>query len=77
MYTYIDMSSKTISILNEAYESLKNEKSKKESFSKVILRLTKKRPKISESFGKWTVSEEELKEVSLKLKKAWAGFGKK
>ncbi|MBI2173065.1 MAG: antitoxin VapB family protein [Candidatus Aenigmarchaeota archaeon] len=36
------MGTKTISILDEAYESLKREKENEESFSDVILRLTKK-----------------------------------
>lgn len=71
------MVSKNISIVDEAYKSLKSEKREKESFSEVILRLTKKRSKISDSFGKWVISEKEVESFSSELKKAWHGFGKK
>ena len=71
------MGTKTITIINEAYEALKVEKEKTESFSDVILRLSKDRPKLAESFGKWKMSDSEVKDFTSELKKSWKGFGKK
>jgi len=71
------MGSKIIHVKDEAYDSLKLEKGLDESFSDVILRLTNNRGKISDSFGKWKMSDKEVKEFSSELKKSWKGFGKK
>ncbi len=71
------MGTKTISILDEAYNALSKEKENSESFSDVILRLSKERPKLSGSFGRWKISEKEVKEFNSELKKSWVGFGKK
>ena len=74
-YTYTDMGTKTISILDEAYEALVKEKGKDESFSDVILKITSKRGKISDSFGKWKMSDKEAKDLDNELKKAWKNWG--
>lgn len=71
------MGTKTISIMDEAYESLKKEKEADESFSDVILRLTKKRGKIKDCFGKWKISDKEVREFTNELKENWKRFGKK
>jgi predicted CopG family antitoxin len=71
------MGTKTISILDEAYENLKREKEKDESFSDVILRLTNRKGSIRECLGKWKMSDEEVKEFRDELKRAWKEFGKK
>ncbi|MBI2579400.1 MAG: antitoxin [Candidatus Aenigmarchaeota archaeon] len=71
------MGTKTISILDEAYESLKREKDNEESFSDVILRLTKKRGRIMDSFGKWKMSDKEVNNFMSELKRSWERFGKK
>ena len=70
------MGTKTISIIDEAYERLKKEKEKDESFSGVILRLTKSRGKLKDSFGKWKISDKEIKEFTDELKEGWKNFGK-
>ena len=71
------MGTKTISILDEAYERLKREKEKEESFSDVILRMTSKKGSLRESLGKWKMSDKEVKEFRDELKRAWKEFGKK
>ena len=53
------MSTKTLTITEDAYESLKRLKTENESFSKTILRITGKRP-LREFFG--ILSEESGKE---------------
>lgn len=66
------MGTKTISILDEAYEALKMEKESNESFSEVILKLTGRRGRISDSLGKWKMSEKEAKELEKEIKRAWS-----
>jgi len=56
MHMHIDFSmTKVISLSNEAYETLKESKKPGESFSDVVLRITKKKKKKSllEFSGKW------------------------
>ncbi len=76
VYIYMYMGTKTISIIDEAYNALKMEKEKDESFSDIIIRLTKNRSKLKESFGKWNVSDEEIKDIKNELKKSLKRFGK-
>lgn len=71
------MGTKTISILDEAYDSLKREKEKDESFSDVILRLANKKGSIRESLGKWKMTDEEVDRFMGELQRAWKEFGKK
>ena len=68
------MVSKTVTITEEAYQSLQKEKLKNESFSDVILRLTRRFGRIFESFGKWEMADEEVKEFKDDLKKLWASW---
>ncbi len=70
------MGSKTVTISEEAYEFLLKEKMKNESFSYVILRLTKRFGRIFESFGKWDVSDEEEKMLNEDLKNIWSSWSK-
>lgn len=44
------MAVKTITVTNEAYEALKTQKQPNESFSKTIIRVTRRRP-LSDFFG--------------------------
>lgn len=74
MYTY--MATKTISILEEAYNALLREKGKNESFSDVILKVTNRRGKISDSLGAWKMSDKEAREIASELEKAWKNFGR-
>ena len=53
------MGLKTIKISEKAYYALQREKLAHESFSDVIIRLTKRFGKIMESFGKWDMSDDE------------------
>jgi predicted CopG family antitoxin len=71
MYTYIVMGTKTISITDEAYEALVNEKINRESFTETILRITKKKGKLSESFGKWKMTDKEEETFKSELSKGW------
>lgn len=70
------MGSKTITISEDAYKSLRREKLPKESFSDTILRLTKRFGRIMESFGKWDMSEEEIKSFKEDLNKTWTLWSK-
>ena len=70
------MATKTISILEEAYRALVREKDSNESFSDVILKLTGRRGSISDSLGKWKMSDKEAKEIEKSLKKAWKNYGR-
>lgn len=75
------MTSKTISLSEEAYEKLKAEKRRGESFSKVVNRLVKKRP-LPAFAGAWRDLEEDRieeiksilkreREISLEGKRSW------
>ena len=70
------MGTKTISILDDAYNALKREKGPDESFSDVILKITKRRGRFADSFGKWKMSDEEAKDIEESLAKAWKNWGK-
>lgn len=61
------MSTKTISITEDAYSMLLLEKRENESFSDVISRLVKRRSKLSDSFGKWEMTDEEVEEFKSEL----------
>ena len=76
VYIYTDMGTKTISILDEAYEALKREKRESESFSDVILKLAYRRGKLADSLGKWKMTDRDAKELEKDLKKAWKNFGR-
>lgn len=71
------MGSKTITISEDAYESLLREKLESESFSDVILRLTKRFGNIFNSFGKWDISDEEEKTIKDDLKNIWSAWSNK
>ena len=71
VYTYTDMTTKTISITEEAYEALLREKVNKESFTDTILRITKKSGKIADCFGAWKMTDEEEEAIATQLSKGW------
>jgi predicted CopG family antitoxin len=64
------MGTRTITIIDKAYEALKGEKGKDESFSDVVLKLTKRRGRLSDSFGKWKMTDEEYKKIKKEMKKS-------
>jgi predicted CopG family antitoxin len=57
------MSTKTISITKDVYDMLLVEKGEDESFSDVISRLVKRRSKLSDSFGKWEMTDKEIQKL--------------
>ena len=65
------MSTKTISITKDVYDMLLVEKEKDESFSDVIARLVKRRSKLSDSFGKWEITDEEIQKFTSELHNMW------
>lgn len=65
------MRTKTISITDEAYETLLREKLNGESFSDIILRLTKKTGKISDCFGAWEITDKEEEAIATELSRRW------
>jgi predicted CopG family antitoxin len=71
------MATKTISITEEAYEALLNEKQNSESFTQTILRLTQKKGKLADSFGKWNMTDQEEQEIRSELSEGWRVIGEK
>ena len=61
------MGTKKISIKDEAYEALLNEKIDKESFTDTILRLTNKSGKLADCFGTWKMTNQEEKVIQAEL----------
>ena len=67
---------KTISVTDDAYEALTREKRDGESFTDVIIRLTK-RARLSDFAGIWKdIPESDLKEAQRKLQTLWTRFEK-
>ncbi|MBI5331939.1 MAG: antitoxin VapB family protein [Candidatus Aenigmarchaeota archaeon] len=69
------MTTKTITIIEDAYNRLKKEKENDESFSDVIIRITEKRSVLKDSFGKWETNDKEMNKISDELKDSWKRFG--
>ena len=57
------MGRKSISITEEAYTALSRERKRGESFTEVILRLTRRSGRLADCFGTWEMSEEERKTI--------------
>ncbi len=76
-YTYTVMATKTISITEQAYEALLSEKQNSESFTQTILRLTKKKGKLSDSFGKWKMTDQEEQKIQSELSEGWRVVGER
>ena len=70
------MPSKTISISEEAYHHLLEEKKSGESFTATIKRLTLK-GKLSDSFDTWEGTDEEFTEIERSIGKGWKRPGSK
>ena len=70
------MATKTITIMEEAYEALLKEKEKGESFTDVILKLSSRKGKLADSAGKWEMSEGEWKKINGELRRGWKKWGK-
>ncbi len=62
---------KTLTITEEAYQLLSREKKGKESFSEVIKRLARERGQLRDSYGAWTMSDEEEAKIFSGLKRHW------
>jgi predicted CopG family antitoxin len=65
------MATKTISITDEAYNALLSQKKNNESFTQTILRITKKTGKLTDSFGKWKITDQEEQEILNELAQGW------
>jgi predicted CopG family antitoxin len=65
------MTTKTISITEHAYNMLLLEKEESESFSDVVSRLVKRRSELSDSFGKWEMTSEEIQNLKFELNNMW------
>ncbi len=65
------MASKNISITEEAYNALLQEKKNSESFTQTILRITKKKGKLSDSFGAWKMTDKEEQDIKDELSEGW------
>ena len=69
-YSY-RLTSKNISITEEAYEALQREKGRGESFTEAILRLTRRRGKLSDCFGSWKTTDDEQEAIEVELRRGW------
>ena len=65
------LASKNISITEEAYEALQREKTKGESFTEAILRLTRRRGRLADCFGTWKMTDEEQDAIKGELSRGW------
>ncbi|MEA2052907.1 MAG: antitoxin VapB family protein [Euryarchaeota archaeon] len=64
------MGSETITLTEEAYNVLVQEKKDNESFADVIIRLSK-RGKLKDCFGAWDMDDEEEKAMFANLRRFW------
>lgn len=64
------MESETITLTEEAYNVLVQEKKDDESFADVIIRLSK-RGKLKDCFGAWDMDDEEEKAMFANLRRFW------
>lgn len=62
---------KIISITRDVYDMLLIEKEENEIFSDVIYRMVKRRSKLSNFFGKWEITDEEIEEFKSELHNMW------
>lgn len=71
-----DLGTKTIELDEDAYKRLKALKRKNESFTDVVLRLTRSPPKKSfyDLAGAWEMSDEEERELMSYLDQLWGAF---
>ncbi|MGA2663393.1 MAG: antitoxin VapB family protein [Nitrososphaerales archaeon] len=69
------MTSKNISITQEAYEALRREKRGDESFTDAILRLARKGGRLSDCFGTWKMTDEEQGAIQDELARGWRRAG--
>lgn len=66
------MGYKTISISDDVYARLSALKRRDESFTKLFLRLTEaKKPRLSNFYGKWRMSDREERLMFKDLKSTW------
>jgi predicted CopG family antitoxin len=65
------MTTKNISITEEAYKALLHEKKNNESFTGTILRITKKAGKLADCFGTWKMTDEEEQAILGELSEGW------
>ena len=73
-YIYMYMSTRNITITEEAYEKLKIRKDERESFTDVIIRLTNKGD-IMKFAG--ILSEKEADELEKNINDLWGGYDKR
>lgn len=71
-YSY-SLPTKNISITKEAYDALQREKTRNdESFTEIILRLTRRTGRMSDSFGAWgTMTDREEAKFERELSRGW------
>lgn len=70
-YTYTVMTTKNISVKEEAYNALLHEKKNNESFTETILRITKKSGKLEDCFGTWKMTDKEEQTILSELSEGW------
>jgi len=69
-HTHMFMATKTITIMEDAYELLKAEKTEKESFSDVIRKVIPKKKSIWDFAGAWSdVPDEKIEELHETIRK--------
>jgi predicted CopG family antitoxin len=66
----VEMENKTVSLTEEAYKILVEEKKDNESFADVITRLSK-RGKLKDCFGAWDMDDDEEKDMFANLRRFW------
>jgi len=64
------LTTKTITVTEEAYNVLSRHKRKEESFSELAIRLTSSHGKLKDCWGLWKLSEKDM-DVFDAIKRAW------
>lgn len=77
VHIHMPMTSRNISITEEAYEALQREKRRDESFTDAILRLTRKGGRLADCFGAWKMTDEEQTSTEKELAKGWRRVGER
>jgi predicted CopG family antitoxin len=65
------MPTKTLTITKDAYDALSREKGKEESFSQLVLRLTRSRGTLMECSGLWELTEDDRR-IFCDMEASWS-----
>ncbi len=71
------MPNKSVSITREAYEALRCERAEGESFTDVVLRLTRETRRLSACYGAWQLIDVKEARIGRELAEGWRRLGER